>query len=115
MSSLFCERYACPPDEYGERAFRRCLYWHARLLAPVVRKLSPGFFSEDLKFIQELGLASDWRGARSEVLSFQEENKAHGGFWRNGLRIRVSGRKAAAMAQRLFYEQRRKKVPASLA
>jgi hypothetical protein len=108
IKSLFCERFDCPPAEYEDRAFRQCLYWHARLLTPVVRKLSPRFFAEDMKFIQELGLTSDWRAARSEVLSFQAENQSNSGFWRNSLRIRVSGRKAAELAQRLFSTERRK-------
>ena len=111
MRSLFCERFDCPPAEYEERAFKRCLYWHARLVTPVVRKVCPRFFAEDLKFIQELGLTSDWRAARSEVLAFQDENRATGGLWRNRLRLRVSGRKASAMAERLLAEERRKNAP----
>ena len=108
IKSLFCERFDCPPAEYEGWAFRQCLYWHARLLTPIVRKLSPRFFAEDMKFIQELGLTNDWRGARSEVLSFQEENRANSSFLRNSLKIRVSGRKAADLAQRLFLAERRK-------
>jgi len=111
MRSLFCERFDFPPAEYEERAFKRCLYWHARLVTPVVRRLSPRFFADDLRFIQELGLTSDWRAARSEVLAFQDENRATGGLWRNRLRLRVSGRKAADLAQRLFSEERRKSTP----
>ena len=47
---LFCQRFHCPLSEYEDRAFRKCLYWHARMLAPVVRRLKPDFFAEDLKF-----------------------------------------------------------------
>lgn len=76
-----------------------------------MRRLNPRFFADDLKFIQELGQTSDWRAAWSEVLSFQDENRATGGLWRNSLRLRVSGRKAADLAQRLFSEERRKSAP----
>ena len=108
LRTLFCEKFDCPPDQYEERAFRRCLYWHAWLLAPVLRRLSPGLFAEDIEFIEELGQTHDGRAARSEILTFQEENRAKGGIWRNGLRLRVSGRKAANLAQRLFSMERRK-------
>lgn len=108
MKTLCCERFGCPPDQYEGRAFRRCLYWHVRLLAPVLRRLSPGLVAKDIKFIQELGLTGDWRAARAEILTFQEENQAKGSIWRNGLRLRVSGRKATDLAQRLFAEERRK-------
>ena len=111
LKTLFCERYACPPEQYADQALKKCLYWHARLVTPVVRRLSPRFFADDLRFIQELGLTSDWRAARSEVLAFQDENRATGGLWRNRLRLRVSGRKAAAMAERLLAEERRKNAP----
>jgi hypothetical protein len=110
LKTLFCEQFNCPVAAYEERAFKRCLYWHARLVVPAVRVLSPSFFAEDLKFMQELGLTSGWRAARSEVLTFQDANRATGGFWRNSLRLRVSGRKAADLSQRLFAEERRKRT-----
>jgi hypothetical protein len=105
--ALFCERLNCPPADYEDRAFTQCLYGHARLLAPVIRWLSPDFFAEDLKLIQELGMASDWQEAHSEISTFQDANRATRSLWRTGLRIRVSGRKAAVLAQQLFSKQRK--------
>jgi hypothetical protein len=64
---LVCQRFHCPTSEYEERVFRKCLYWHARLLAPVVRRLKSDFFTEDFKFIRYLGGIfgdfSGWVGA----------------------------------------------------
>jgi len=34
LKSLFCAKFGCSPTEYEERAFRKCLYWHARFPAP---------------------------------------------------------------------------------
>jgi hypothetical protein len=74
----------------------------------MVRAFDSSLFADDINLIQELSLTSDWRAARSEVLTFQDENRATGSLWRNSLRLRVSGRKAAAMAERLLAEERRK-------
>ena len=104
---LFCKRFNCPPSEYEERAFKKCLYWHAKLLAPVSRKLNPDFFAEDFKFIHYLGEASGSREVRASAADFHDTNLARRSLWRTSLRIRVSGRKAARLAQRLLSEASR--------
>jgi hypothetical protein len=102
FKSLFCEFFQCPPADYEEQVFRKCLYFHARLAAPLIRTLSPAFFEEDFKLIQYLSAATNWRELNAEMVSFQDKNRYEGKFLRKTLKIRVSGRKAAALAQRLF-------------
>jgi hypothetical protein len=104
LKTLFCERFECPPADYEDRAFRRWLYWHARFLAPVIRKLSPNFFAEDFKLVRYLGVATGKREAHTELLCFQDANRSKPSLLRTGLRIRVSGRKAASYAEQLFAE-----------
>jgi hypothetical protein len=99
---LFCERFECRPSEFEDLAFKELLYWHAKPLAPVIRKLNPAFFEEDLKFIQYLGDASGVREANANAADFKDANAARRSFWRTGLRIRVSGMKATKLAHRLF-------------
>jgi hypothetical protein len=105
--SVFCARFSCPPSEYEERAFQQYLYSHAKLLAPVLRKLKPSLFAEDFKFIRYLGEASDSREVKACAADFQDANFARRSIWRNTLRIRVSGRKAGRLAQRLISEATR--------
>ena len=80
---LFCERFNCPPDDYENRAFRRCLYWHSPFIAPVLRLLSSKFSAEDFKLMPELGLAIDWREANTEILAFQDTNRERKSFLAN--------------------------------
>jgi len=103
---LFCQRFGCPLGEYQERAFRQCLYWHAKPLAPVLRKLNPNFFAEDFKFIRYLGDANGMREARANAADFRDGVKRS--FLRNTMKIRVSGRKATRLAETLFLEARRR-------
>ena len=89
------------------RAFRKCLYWHARLVAPALRRLAPGFFAEDFKFIRYLGAAAGVREATVDLLNFRDVNLGKPRFWRTGLKIRVSGRKANRLACQLFNAERK--------
>ena len=103
---LVCQRFSCPPSEYEERVFRKCLYWHARLLVPVVRRLNPDFFTEDFKFIRYLGESIGLRETNADLMNFRDANLGKPSFWRTGLKIRVSGRKASRLAQQLFAADR---------
>ena len=109
---LFCQRLNCPTSVYEERVFRKCLYWHAKLLAPVMRMLKPSFFAEDFKFIRYLGAATNAQEAAVDLLNFRDVNLSKRGFWRNDLRIRVSGRKASRLAHELFAAGREDRVRA---
>jgi hypothetical protein len=100
--ALFCERFRCSPAEYEEQAFNRLLYAHARAVAPIIRIVRPDFFSHDLKFIRMLGRASDLGEATDDLRDFKDVNDDRTKYWRNALRLRVSGRKAIRLAAQLF-------------
>lgn len=102
FKSLFCELYGCMPEEYEERAFRACLYPHARLVAPIIRALAPKFFERDFALIQYLASAPGRRHAMNEIAAYMEANESKGGFFRKVLRIRISARKASGLLGELF-------------
>ena len=102
LQDLFCQQFGCSEEEYEERAFRQCLYWHARLLGPVLRFFNPGLFDNDRKFIRYLGAATDWQEAKTDVNNFYVLNEGKASFWREALRLRVSGRKATKLARQLL-------------
>ena len=104
---LVCQRFNCPTSEYEERVFRKCLYWHARWLAPVVRKLMPNFFAEDFKFIRYLGASTGLQEVSADLMNFRDANSGEPSSWRPTLKIRVSGRKARRMAKQLFTADRK--------
>lgn len=99
---LFCERFHCPPEAFEEQVFARCLHWQARLVAPLLRRLKPGLFTEDFRFIRCLGAATDLLTASAEAADFHRAAPRHRSFWRGELRLRVSGRKAMHLAHELF-------------
>jgi hypothetical protein len=102
LKSLFCERYHCSPSEYEKRALRKCLYLHARILAPLLRLLNPGCFERDLVFIEYFGRAKNWEEVTTEIAALHDQDRFKPRFARSTLRFRVSGRKASKLAAKLF-------------
>ena len=102
LKSLFCTKFGCSAAEYEKRAFRKCLYWHARLLAPLLRNIKPHFFLEDFKFIRYLGESEGVRDATADVKNYNDVNRGSRSLLRTGLKIRVSGRKAHRLVHELF-------------
>jgi hypothetical protein len=102
LRALFCERFRCPPAKYEKRALRKCLYLHARIIAPVLRWLNPRWFERDLVFIDYFGKARNWREVAAEVAALRYQDATKPRFSRNTLRLRISGRKANKLAAKLF-------------
>ena len=102
---LFCERFGCPEASFETQAFARCLYTQARIVAPVVRFVKRDFFAEDFKFLRSLGDTIDLDEAQVELLDFQDANFTRRTTLRAGLRLRVSGRKAQALAADFFAQK----------
>jgi len=112
--TLFCEQYHCPPSEFEERAFHACLYWRARILAPLIRKIRPGYFDPDFALIRYLAKTPGRRDALNELAAFTNDNDARGSFARRTLRLRISARKTGQLVMELFErsEEREEAVPA---
>lgn len=102
LQQLFCKRLGCSPNDYEKRAFQLLLYGHAKIIAPALRRLRPGFFAEDFRFIRAFGTATDLREANASAADFQDCNAARRSFWRSRLKIRVSGLKATNLAHELL-------------
>jgi hypothetical protein len=103
FKSLFCERFNCPPSEYEEQVFRRVLYLHARLLAPLLGILTPTHFAEDFQFIGNLGGAASLIEIDAEVACHKRMYKVRSPvFLRRGLKLRVSGGKVTSLPRQLL-------------
>jgi hypothetical protein len=102
FQEAFCKRFGCRPEQFARRAFRRCLYWHARLVAPVIGLLRPSFFTPDLDFIARVGQTGSWMEFTGELNDFNYTNRHGRGGMRSSLRLRVSGRRTRRLAADLF-------------
>jgi hypothetical protein len=102
LRSVFCERFKCPPSEFEKRAFRKCLYFPAKLTAPLLRWLDPDWFERDLVLIRHLGDAKNWQQVMAELDAFHYREHLQPRYARNVLHLRVSARKANKLAFGLF-------------
>jgi len=81
-----------------ETAYRRRVFWRSipRVSLPLVALVwlvRRSYFTRDLQLIQELGQTSDATEFHYLVEQFRDEAIRTGGWGRNVLRLRVSGRR----------------------
>jgi len=83
------------------------------MVGPGAAKAVAVFFAMDFEFIRYLGESIGLREAGADLLSFRDANLGKPSFWRTGLKIRVSGRKANRLARQLFAPDRKASLPAN--
>lgn len=106
FKEAFCERYRCPSDQYLRRAFRKCLYRRAVLLAPIIMAVSPAFFQVDMDVIERIGSARSWRELHAELRAFSINSRLRTRPLRSQFRLRVSGNRICKLAEVLFGPQK---------
>lgn len=97
----FCERYQCPPERFVFLATRKCLPWRVRLLRPFILLLHPDHFQMDLEFVERAGHAQSWSELNGTIGAFDSNNRLRGGFYRNTLKLRASGKKLSRLVRRI--------------
>lgn len=81
---------------------RRCLYRRALFVWPILRVLRRNFFQVDADTIERVGDAENWGAFRAELSAFSSENRMRSGFFRNRLKLRVSGSRLSQLAEEFF-------------
>ncbi|MCZ7634859.1 MAG: hypothetical protein M5U12_01570 [Verrucomicrobia bacterium] len=79
-----------------------CLTPQGRMLRRLIRLLRPSFFRPDLDAIQRLGETDSWLAFRAELEGFSQDNQMRGGWVRNVLKVRLSGKLLNELAEYLF-------------
>jgi hypothetical protein len=102
FADLFCQLCGCPRDCFERVLFRKSLYLHARLFAPLILWLRPHTFEEDFAVIREVASIRDPQVFRNEVNRFYGRNRRDASFLRTILLIRISGRRLMSWKNRAF-------------
>ena len=100
----FCEHYRCTPARFETVAARKALPVSVRLLRPFILVLHPGHFHLDFELMQQVGDARSWSEVNAVLGAFKSNNKLRGGFWRNTVKWRASGRRVSRLVRRLMGE-----------
>lgn len=96
--SAFCAQAHCADAAFEQTLFRRALYWHARPLVWLIRRLEPEFFGEDVGFIRWLGGARSLAEAEEDIYRFGHDNQVRRRWLRTGLRLHLSPRRLQRLA-----------------
>jgi hypothetical protein len=99
---LFCHKFNCPPQEYENQVFSRCLHRHALPWAGLLRRLNPDFFREDDSFIADLATATSHKEVVMELNRFHGRNVRDRNWLRKKLSLRISGKRVQRLSRRLF-------------
>jgi hypothetical protein len=98
--AAFCERYRCSMEDFDRRVFWKCLYRHALPLAAFLCWTNREFFQPDIDLIHSLASTTTFSEVRAEASFIRHDQRMQSGFLRGTLRIRISGRRLAALACR---------------
>ena len=98
----FCERYGCTAERFVPLAARKALPWRVRLLRPVILLLHPSHFHLDLELMERVGEARSWSECHAALGAFNSNNKMRGGFFRNSVKLRASGRRVTRLVGRVM-------------
>ena len=89
---LYCAQFRCPPEQFVNRIFRRCLFLHAKPAAWVIVFINKWYFNTDFYFIKNVGNLTNPRDFGGEESQYLRSVHYEGGL-RHFLRLRISNRR----------------------
>jgi hypothetical protein len=102
FKDLFCTYTHSPLEKFELTLFKKSLYPHARLIAPILLRLKRQWFAEDLDVIRELATVDCPEVFQMEVARFYGRNVRDRSFLRKRLLIRLSGKRLLKWKTRCF-------------
>ena len=100
----FCALTGTPLPQFETALFRRCLYFHARFVAPILLKINSAFFDEDFDAIREIESVKCPEVLTMEIARFHGRNKRDSNWLRRWFLIRISGKRLTRWKTRCFQQ-----------
>jgi hypothetical protein len=98
FADMYCAQHGINRDDYEKVVLLRSLYPHARMVATLVRLLSPDHFAADVDFVRSVGRLRRYREFTYESEEFAH-HPANRGFWRLTVNVRISSRALRRMVR----------------
>lgn len=98
FDELFCAQNHIAAERYEREVFNRALYPHARLVAWLIRVVSPEFFAADMDFVRSVASLRQYRDFDFEAQAYAH-HPANRGFWRIKGHLRLSSRALRRMVR----------------
>jgi hypothetical protein len=104
FSQAWQRAYPQSAADFEKDVLWRALYPHARIFASIMWRLWPAYFQRDLELIRRLVTVTSTEEVRFEVDNFRYQHPEFGLF-RQGLRLRLSGKRLLNLARKVMKEQ----------
>lgn len=102
----FCECFGSPLEAFQQTLFRKCVHPPLRPLAWLVRLVFPGFFREDLAYLERIGETTTWEGFWTLANRIRENTVLNHGLLRKGCHLRISGSRLIKIYQQMAERRR---------
>ncbi|MEW6158116.1 MAG: hypothetical protein AB1813_11825 [Verrucomicrobiota bacterium] len=103
FQQIYCRRYNCPPEQFAERFFWRCIFPHAIPLAWIIRMIKRDYFKPDFMIIRQLALCTALREVSALANALHYDYHYQWPFIRETLRVRISGKRLVEWGRRVFH------------
>lgn len=102
LKNSYCMKYVIPPERFDRALFWRCVHSNGSVIARVILFIYPGFFRRELRLIQEIGRYTEMGEVHAALQRYHKENQNGGGFLRQKLKVRLSGKSLIKVAAELL-------------
>jgi len=102
---LFCLKYELPPEQFERALFWMSVFRHSLPVVSLLQRWKPEMFREDYDLMREVASSTSRGEVICELNRFYGRNRRVGGFWRNVLYCRVSGKRVLQIYRSLIAEQ----------
>lgn len=102
FGARFCEQRKIDPKDFDAAVLRETMYFHSRLLAPLIQSIWPRHFVADYDFIHGVSQVRRFREffTEAEDYAHHPENQ---GFLRVSLNLRISSRRMRRLVREVLH------------
>ena len=101
---LYCAFMHCQTEKFVSHLFLRAIYRRSLPVTLLVWWLKPNFFKPEFDLLRELAVVTTRDAFRKEVEEYRYDVRrqaSQASWWKNALRLRISGQRLLRYARRL--------------
>jgi len=101
FSQLYAAQTGTPPAAVERQLLQCCLYPHARLLLPLLIRVTPQLFAADIDMIHDVAQLTDPEAFDDDAYAHRH-HPAAGGIWRRAFHLRLSTQRLHRLVRAAF-------------
>ena len=106
FKTAFCEHFGCSQETFLAEFFWKSLDPGWRPIAFVLRRLWPGYFASDLRYLERIGEATGWYEVNSLANGIRSDEFLNQGLLRKFFHLRISGARIVKLREEISQARR---------